>query len=148
MREGAEAIYKEGPFVAHVRLHNIRASKNKMEADVTLLKVLGTRTPETPVPEQWKIMTSSIGGFQEAWSAAYVGWEIFFDAKLIAAVLEYANALPENIKGNDRRKQIRAFIIEFNDVASAAAFEVWQSEQLNKSGDSSSEVSEKPLELR
>jgi len=119
MREGTEAIYKEGPFVAHVKLHNVRASKNKMDADVTLLKVLGTRTPESPVPEQWKIGANSIGGFQEAWSAAYVGWEIFFDAKLISAVLEYANALPENIAGNERRKQIRAFIIEFNDAASA-----------------------------
>jgi len=119
MREGAEAIYKEGPFVAHVKLHNVRASKNKMEADVTLLKALAARTPEIPVPEQWKIGTNSIGGFQEAWSAAYVGWEVFFDAKLIAAVLEFAGALPESVTGYDRLKQIRAYIIEFNDAASA-----------------------------
>ena len=116
MREGAEAIYKEGPFVALVKLHNIRASKKRMEADVTLLKVLGTRTPETSVPEQWKIGANSIGGFQEAWSAAYVGWEIFFDAGLIKAVLEYSDELPESDTSNDRWKKVRAFIMDFNDA--------------------------------
>ena len=116
MREGAEAIYKEGPFVAHVKLHNIRASENKMEADVTLLKVFGTRTPETSVPEQWKIGTNSIGGFQEAWSAAYSGWEIFFDAGLIKAVLEYSDELPESDTANNRWKKVRTFIMDFNDA--------------------------------
>jgi len=61
-------------------------------------------------------MTSSIGGFQEAWCASYGGWEIFFDVGLIKAVLEYSDELPDSDTANDRWKKVRAFIMDFNDA--------------------------------
>jgi hypothetical protein len=81
VREGAEAVYTEGPVYARVRLKNIEAKNWGVKAKVELIADLALTRP--PLSD-WKISAPwSVFSLEaDQWRAEYL-WHIFLDKELV-----------------------------------------------------------------
>ncbi len=89
LREGANAIYFEPPFIAYVRVSDVHADDEGIRASVNLIPTPGMPDEGDPtfkIGAAWDVFSNSFG----MWHAIYVNWSVYFGAEEVQAGLELA----------------------------------------------------------
>jgi len=92
---GKEAIYREKPLVAHVRIAGVAVRQSTVAFHLESLPSPGF----LQLPKKFFKVDTSVehGSFStdQISSSPYVGWQIFLMPELIAYMLKHASALPD-----------------------------------------------------
>lgn len=100
--EGREAIYIEKGGL-RVRVTNIRMNGLSVGADVEEIITPGLgvglfarKHPPVTSPYRWDIGGDSSAFSDQTWWMGYGGWSLYFDPKVVQAVIEFAARRPTN----------------------------------------------------
>lgn len=90
-RVGAEAVYRDRPLLARVRVNGLLMTKEGVSIDLVLVRdwIGGGEGPE---PRQaWQVYAcwDALGRRAEAWSCPQAGWHLDFDPGLTRALEEF-----------------------------------------------------------
>ena len=114
--EGAIALYLEGDIIAKVRLTNLTSSDSGIHAQVTLLHDFAPNLSGPPRRPSWRMGSSwQFPPYPEMmWSMPYVGFNVYFDPALLAALEEHVPGLSPELTPEQRYWALRQFISDYN----------------------------------
>jgi hypothetical protein len=95
-REGAEAILRDRPLIARVRLDHVDVDTWGVTATVITLPTKGLWRPpkdRLTLRAGWQVL--SLG--EHRWSAAYCGWTLYFSPRAVRAVIARAKEFTTDI---------------------------------------------------
>ena len=96
-RQGAECVYREGAYIIHAQLDEVRVDGWGVRLRFRDLHTPGfacdvrpdAENPFWAVSAAWDVFSHS----DESWSAAYAGWSVYFSPKLIESLREAARCV-------------------------------------------------------
>ena len=111
--EGAEAIYREGPILAHVRVRNVQTDKAGLRADLAVIQTLPAGFENTHVPAQWSISASWDDDVEALyWGIPVLGVKLYFGQALVNAVVAFCNELPGSDPAGERCLKTVNFLLD------------------------------------
>lgn len=111
--EGEEAIYREGPILAHVRVRNVQTDKAGLTADTTVIQTLPAGFENTHVPAQWAISASWDDEVEaHYWGIPTLGVKMYFGQPLVNAVVAFCNQLPGADPAGERCLKTVNFLLD------------------------------------